>query len=196
MTFSPRFQCALSAFDAYNESDPNVEEFNGEKFPKEVLYAQRMTERLASYAPDAPEELHLAVRCQHIGRWEIGRKTFPDDRKGYLQWRSKLALHHSAIAGRIMQECGYDHDMIGKVQFLLQKKQLLQHHPLTQTLEDVICLVFIEYYLEDFAGAHDDAKVIDILKKTIRKMSSRALEHAQRLSLTPRVSTLVGAALA
>jgi hypothetical protein len=187
---------AFGAFDEYNSKDPHHEVVNGKSFPKELLYSIRMSEKLSQHQPDASEALMLAARCQHIGRWEIPRDTFPMDRKGYLQWRSKLGAYHAEIASRILKEVGYDEDVIEKVKFLLQKKELRQHHPETQVLEDVICLVFIEYYLDDFAAQHPDEKVVNILKKTIGKMSSEALQEASRLNMSTRIKKLVGLALA
>jgi hypothetical protein len=113
------------------------------------------------------------------------------DKKGYLQWRSKLSLYHSEIASGILANCGYDNDTIEKVKFLLQKKQLHQHHPETQLLEDVVCLVFIEHYLHAFALQHEDDKVVDILKKTIHKMSTKALKEAGNIHMTEKVKKLV-----
>jgi hypothetical protein len=189
-----KLAAAFAAFDDYNSLDPHKEFDDGKEYPKELLYAQRMTARLNQYEPSAPEQVQLAARCQHIGRWEIARNSYPMDRKGYLQWRTKLAQHHASLAGKILAGCGYDSDMIEKVRFLLQKKQLMQHHPETQLLEDVICLVFIEHYLEEFALRHDDDKVVDILKKTIKKMSSRATTEASAIRVSEKMKTLIGAA--
>lgn len=194
MSFSERLPAAFTAFDAYNSNDPHQEEENGKSYPKELLYAIRMTNKLKQYEPEAPEHVQLAARCQHIGRWEISRNSFPMDRKGYLQWRSKLAIHHSTIASGILNNVNYDPDTIEKVKFLLQKKQLLQHHPETQLLEDVICLVFIEHYLSDFALQHDDDKVVDILKKTMKKMSPRALKEVTTEHLSIKVQSLIAQA--
>lgn len=193
---SSRLQKAIAAFDAYNARDPHEEEdAGGKKYPKELLYAMRMTDRLNRYEPGAAEHIRLAVRCQHIGRWEIPRNSFPMDRKGYLQWRTRLAAYHCGIASAILEECGYDSETIDKVKFLLQKKQLLQHHPETQILEDVICLVFIEHYLDDFARHHEEEKVVDILRKTIRKMSPRALKESTGIPLSEHAKSLVAKAL-
>jgi hypothetical protein len=185
---------AFSAFDAYNSKDPHREEADGKVYPKELLYSLRMSERLDRYAPDAATHIKLAARCQHIGRWEIPRNSFPMDRKGYLQWRSKLSFYHSEIASKILTEYGYDAQTIESVKFLLQKKQLIQHHPETQLLEDVVCLVFIEHYLHAFALQHEDEKVIDILKKTIKKMSPRAMQEAIKIPMSEKVKPLVQAA--
>jgi hypothetical protein len=196
MSSSDKLQCAFSGFDSYNSKDPHLEDLEGKKIPKELLYSLRMSDRLDSYEPNAAEHIRIAARCQHIGRWEIPRNTFPMDRKGYLQWRSKLALYHAGIASDILQNCGFEPETIEKVKFLLQKKQLLQHHPDTQILEDVICLVFIEHYLHEFALAHDDEKVVDILQKTIKKMSERALSEATKIPMSEKVKLLVQQAVA
>ena len=193
MTDLKRFERALASFDTYNGNDPNREKTEDNDIPKEFLYAIRMTSKLSHYAPDAPEHVQLAARCQHIGRWEIPRNAYPIDRKGYLQWRSQLAIHHATIAEKILKECEYDQETIDKVKALLQKKQLHQN-PDTQLLEDVICLVFIEYYLDDFANLHDDDKVIDILKKTLKKMSPKAIQEAVKISVSDHVKKLINKA--
>ena len=124
MTRNQQLEQAYSHFDVYNYRDPNVEVWNGKSFPKELLYAIRMTERLEKFAPGSPDYIKLAVRCQHIGRWEIPRNSYPMDRKGYLRWRTELKIHHAKIAGDILKNCGYDEATIEIVKFLLLKKEL------------------------------------------------------------------------
>src|SRR4249920_2345282 len=101
-----RFTRAIADFDAYNSNDPNQEDHQGKAFPKEILYAQRMTEWLARFAPDANESVQLAARCQHIGRWEIPRSSYPMNKKGYLQWRNEAKSHHAKLAEAILTTCG------------------------------------------------------------------------------------------
>jgi len=185
-----QLQEAFFRFDTYNAIDPNREGFEGKTYPKEVLYAERMTKKLNDYAPEAPEYMQLAVRCQHIGRWEIARNSYPMDRPGYLMWRSQLKLHHTKIAGPILKACGYNEETIDKVKFLLLKKQLHQN-PDTQLIEDVICLVFVEYYLDDFAKQHSEEKMVDILKKTLKKISPRGIEEALKINMTDDVKQLI-----
>jgi hypothetical protein len=186
-------QQAFEAFDRYNAQDPNQEVMEGKSYPKEVLYGQRMTERLNQYAPDAPQHVQLAARCQHIGRWEIARKSFPMDRKGYLQWRTAEKLHQSSIAESILHELRFDLPTIEKVKNLLMKKELSTNAD-TQLLEDVICLVFIEHYLEEFASQHEDEKVVDILFKTMRKMTPRGLTEAGKIDVSDKLKGLIGEA--
>ncbi len=189
MSSSP-LQQAFARFDAYNATDPNQETFEGKTYPKEVLYAERMTKKLNDYAPDSAEYMQLAVRCQHIGRWEIARNSYPMDRPGYLMWRSQLKLHHTKIAEPILRDCGYDEATINKVKALLLKKNLKQN-PDTQLIEDVICLVFVEFYLDDFASQHSEEKMIDILQKTLKKISPQGIEAALKIPMTDYVKSLI-----
>ena len=94
-----------------------------------------------------------------------------------------------------MQEVGYEPELIVRVQALVQKQQL-QHDPEVQLLEDVICLVFLRYYLLDFAARHPEEKVIDIVQKTWRKMTPHGHELALQLDLSPDAQALVAKALA
>lgn len=181
---------AIAAFDAYNKNDSTNVEYNGQLISKELLYAQRMSERLQQYAPNSPEHLQLAARCQHIGRWEIGRGSYPTGRKGYLQWRNAVNLHHASLAEIILRQCNYDQELIDKVKFLLLKKQLQQNTE-SQLLEDIICLVFIEYYLEEFAAKHDDEKVIDIVRKTMLKMSPTSIAAVSQINLPEKLNRLL-----
>jgi hypothetical protein len=175
------FNSAIRKFDEYNSADPNG---------KELIYAQRMSERLEQFKPNSPEYLKLAVHCQHIGRWKISRNTYPDGKKGYIAWRNKLKAFHAETAGAILVECGYDHDTIDRVEDLLEKKDL-RSNPDTQLLEDVACMVFIEYYLEEFAARHEDEKVIDILAKTLKKMSPAAIDVSGTFKLDRKMKELL-----
>jgi hypothetical protein len=187
------FEQLFNLFDQYNAKDPKKETVQGKVISSSLLYAKRMTERLLDYEPNSSEHLQLAVRCQHIGRWEIPRKDFPMNRTGYLKWRSQLKIHHAKIAAQIMTDVGYDSETIDNVSSLLLKKQLKQN-PETQTLEDVVCLVFLEYYFDDFSSVHDEKKLVNILKKTILKMSSKGLEAALKLPLSKKTNALINMA--
>ena len=189
-----RFRAAIERIDAANSEDPNREVWDGQEHPKELLYAQRMSESLEHLAPDAPEVVRLAVRAQHIQRWKIGRTQYPKDRQGYRAWRTELGRFHAETAATILREVGYGPETIGRVQSLLQKKQL-KVDPDCQLLEDVICLVFLRYYFADFAEEHDEAKVINILRRTWKKMSPRGQQAALEIELPAPLRTLVEKAI-
>ena len=190
-----RFNAAIARFDAANTEDPTTEIFQGVVYPKELLYAQRMTTWLDKLAPAASEVLRLAVRCQHIRRWTIPRHTYAMDRRGYLRWRTTLAKFHADTAAAILRDVGYDDVTIDRVQTLLRKEGLKRDDEV-QCLEDVICLVFLENYCAAFATRHDEAKVLDILQKTWKKMSPRGREVALTLPIPAETRRLVAQALA
>ena len=102
---------------------------------------------------------------------------------------------HAQKASSILKEVGYKQETIDAVSFLLEKKQLKRNAD-TQTLEDVICLVFLEYYFESFAYKHPNEKTIEILEKTWRKMSDKGKEAALKLPLSKFASDLVTTAVA
>lgn len=194
MTDSPRFQQAIERFDAFNSADPNREIFGGKEYPKELLYAERMTQWLNRLAAEASEALRLAVRCQHIGRWMIARSQYPLDRQGYHRWRTALAELHARTARGLLQQAGYDEKTIARVEALVKKKNLKTDAE-AQLLEDVACLVFLESYFSDFAKKHDEEKLIAIIQKTWKKMSPRGQQAALGLDLPPAARLLVGRAL-
>jgi hypothetical protein len=174
------YQAAIAAFDQANAEDPNKEIADGKEYPKELLYALRMSEMQERYAPEATEAVKLAVRAQHIQRWKVPRSNYPMDRNGYLLWRTGLYKFHAETAADIMQKAGYDEEMITRVKTAIGKKGM-KVHPETQMMEDVVDLVFIEHYMVAFVAQHpeyDEAKWIQIIRKTWQKMSQRAHEFA------------------
>ncbi len=190
-----RFERAIFLFDQANARDPNQILIDGENRPRELVYAQRMTDWLNRIAPDASEPLRLAARSQHICRWTRPRADYPMTRAGYHRWRTDLGRFHAETAGAILRDSGYGQTVIDRVGSLLRKEHL-KTDPEAQTLEDVICLVFLENYFADFAAQHPREKVIEIVRKTWRKMSPRGHELAMGLPLTPGAADLVREALA
>ncbi|MCP9236565.1 DUF4202 domain-containing protein [Lewinella sp. JB7] len=185
-----RLTAAFEALDAANAADPRHVANNGGEVPYEVLYARRMTEELNRFAPAAPDALRLAARAQHLERWRIPREDYPMDREGYLRWRADLKKFHAERAREILSGVGYDDDILDRVAFLLQKKRLKRDED-TQTLEDVVCIVFLKFYAAEFAAEHTREKILDILQKTLRKMSDRGKEAALAADLPPVVRGLV-----
>lgn len=183
-----RFRAAIDAFDAANAADPHRErDAGGVERPRELLYAWRMSEMLERFAPAASEVVRLAVRCQHIRRWEIPRDTYPRTPEGYKSWRTRLMDFHAAAAAAILREAGYGDETIARVRSLLRKERL-KRDPETQLLEDVIGLVFLEHYLAGFVAGHagfDEAKFADILRKTWLKMSPRGRDAAFAVARLP-----------
>lgn len=188
------FTKTLALIDSANSLDPHREFDGTEERPKELLYSERMSACLEDFAPDATEHLRIAARGQHIERWTSPRSAYPEGRTGYKKWRAELGLFHARRVGELMQEAGYGDEDIKRTQYLVQKRGL-GRDPETQCLEDVICLVFIRYYLEEFARKHDEEKLIDIIRKTWGKMSENGHKAALEIPLSEAMRELVGKAL-
>lgn len=171
-----RFERAMALFDSANAADPNQDEGQ----PKELLYAQRMTEMINRFAPDASEAAQLAVRAQHIKRWTVPRSSYPMTKEGYHAWRTGLYTFHADTAGELMHEAGYGDAMIAQVKKAVGKRGI-KVNPDSQLLEDIANLVFIEHYMLAFAQSkpeYDEAKWIEIIRRTWGKMSKEAQAFA------------------
>ncbi len=186
---------AYALIDQANAKDPNTENVNGSTVAKELIYGQRMTDTLSTFHPETTDDLKLAARAQHICRWEIPRNSYPMDRVGYLKWREDLKKFHAQKAAEILHEVGYGKTTVDRVSFLIQKKKLKKDEE-TQALEDVICLVFLDFYYEEFLEKHTEEKVIAILQKTWRKMSDKGHKAALELSYSQKALDLIKQALA
>lgn len=176
------FDQVVAQMDAANSEDPNFETAEGKEWPKELLYSHRMAEMLNRYKPESDEVINLAIRGQHMLRWKSPRSDYPMDRKGYHQWRTQLYTFHANCVAELMDKAGYDEEALERVRKAVGKKNIKTNED-TQLLEDVAALVFIEHYMLAFAEKHpeyDEAKWMDIIRKTWRKMTDDA--HAFALS--------------
>ncbi|MBA6264757.1 DUF4202 domain-containing protein [Colwellia sp. Bg11-12] len=196
---SSRLTAVHSAIDKINSEDPNKTQVNGLSQPNELLYGQYMTACLEQYFPQSNELVKIAVRAQHIKRWDLKRNEFDEGKAGYYQWRIAQGKFHAQLTKSLMLENGYDENEAELTACILRKEQLKTNEN-TQTLEDVACLVFLQYYFDAFAAkyteANNEAKIIRIVQKTWGKMSDRGHEIALSLTLPDHLAALVGKALA
>ena len=174
-----KLSAAFGQFDAYNQKDPHAFTWEGKSYPQEYFLAIKLSDWVKQLQPDASEELLLASRSQHIGRWEIPRNTYPDGREAYLKWRKDLALHHAEKATVMMEDAGYTPEQIARVRQILLK-QKIKVDPDVQTMENALCLVFLQFQYEDFHPKYEADKVINILKKSLLKMDA----HGHQFALT------------
>lgn len=187
------FRAARDAIDAAHAADP--ERTDGRA--AELLYADAVEGWLVRLQPEADPVLRLAARAQHLQRWSLPRSDYPMDRVGYHQWRTEQYRRQGALARRLCVESGVAEADAQRVEALVAKKRLAQ--PDGQVLEDAACLVFLSQELAGFAAGHADytpEKYIDILRKTMRKMSPSGLQTALALELPEPFAGLVRAAAA
>jgi hypothetical protein len=182
VTESARFGRAVAAIDAANADDPHRITVRGRERPKELAHAELMTVWVRRLQGDAGEALLLAARAHHVRRWEIPRESYPTGRSGYLRWRRALHEHHARIVGELLGAEGYDHDTVERVQTIVRKRGLGKDDEV-QVLEDALCLVFLETQFAALAARLDDAKLDDVVRKTVAKMSDGARELVSTLEL-------------
>ncbi|GAA6206068.1 DUF4202 domain-containing protein [Thalassotalea sp. SU-HH00458] len=192
-------QKVIAAIDAINQEDPNFTVINNQQQPKELIYGQYMSACLNQYWPNSNEHLQIAVRAQHIKRWHLQRAEYPTGKQGYLTWRKELGKFHAETTKQLMLENGYDEESAEKTACIIRKEKL-KTNPDSQTLEDVACLVFLQYYFDEFAAKYtavnNEDKIIRIVQLTWKKMSERGHKIALSLTLPDHLAALVNKALA
>lgn len=181
---------AYALFDAANAEDPNMLSVDGSEQPKELVFAMRLTEAVLKLDSNASEALRLASRCQHICRWEIPRNTQPMGRAGYLKWRTLLKKFHAEKSGEILRRVGYDETIIARVRDLNLKKNL-KTDPECQTIEDALCLVFLEHQFDALIADTEEEKMLGIVRKTWAKMSPHGQEAAKSLPFSEHAQAVL-----
>ncbi|PJX20301.1 hypothetical protein CAP48_17970 [Advenella sp. S44] len=193
MTFSSRLKQAYSAFDAVNKTDPNAFHWQEQDWPRELFLAIKLTEWVLKLAPNASEPLRLAARCQHIGRWQIPRREYPQGRIGYLTWRKALARHHADMAARILGQLEYDEQTIGRVQMIVLKRGIKQDADV-QVMENALCLVFLQYQFDSFRLDNEE-KIVGIIRKSLLKMDDAGRRQALMLDYSSAGLAVINEAL-
>jgi hypothetical protein len=185
---------AIEAFRSLNARDPNRVLDAGVERPRELVDAERLASWIARLEPSPSEALALAGHCQHLCRWKVPRSEYPEGRVGYLTWRKELARVHANQAAEVLRSVGYDEELIAEVRRINLKQSRLENADV-QTMEDALCLAFLEHELDEFAEKHPDDKVVDIIQKTWAKMSERGHQIALTLVLPEHARALVARAL-
>ena len=198
MTNTPdRLRAVFDEIDAANADDPRSITVAGSERPFEHVYSERMAEILGEIYPEASELLRIAAHAQHIRRWDVARADYAEGREGYNKWRRACRAHHGEVIAPIMARHGYGEAEIAHVTKLIRKEQLRKDKE-SQALENVVDVVFLKYYWDDFQAKfrhYDDDKLIDIIGKTLRKMSPRGHRAALALDLPEETRRLVLAAV-
>lgn len=107
------------------------------------------------------------------------------DTQGYYTLRNQLKSFHAEKVKSILKKVHYDERTIEEVQGLIRKKHS-KTKPESQILEDVVCMVFLQHYYDEFAADHLEEKVVEILH-TWRKMSREGRQKALELPLSETI---------
>jgi hypothetical protein len=190
MSREQQFDEALRRFDAANAEDPRTATHGGVRRPRELLFATRVYEWVRRLVSAPSEALLLAARGHTLRRWAIPRDRYSRDNIGYHEWRDALARFHADEAGAILRDVGYADDVIARVQALI-RRELWPKDPDARALEDADCLAFLELKLHHYVDEWDDAKTVQILRSTLRKMTPAARDLAGQIPLGPREQELL-----
>ena len=190
-----RLETVFNLIDEANGHDPTLEEEpSGARLPAALLYGRRMSECLRRFDPAATEELCIACRAQHLERWRLPRSDYPQTKAGYFAWRNEQKKRHADRVAELMAQAGYDKAACERVGSLVRKERI-KRDPESQALEDVACLVFLQNHAVEFADGRDEEQVLDILRKTLRKMSAKGREAALTLPLHSALRSAIDKAL-
>ena len=191
-----RLARALAAIDAANADDPNWLDVRGSSRPKELAHAELASEWVSKLAPNASEALVLAARAHHLRRWTIPRGDYPEGRTGYLALAAASSRGSTRARWRRSWKArATDGAVVARVQDLVRKKNLARD-PEVQALEDALCLVFLETQFRALAGRLEPEKLMEVTRKTLRKMSDAGRRLALELSLPAAERALLERALA
>ncbi len=204
-----RFTAAVAAIDAANADDPTTVAVRTSTHtstrtsthtsthtstgPLARVHGQLAAEWVRRLDPAADDTVVLAARAHHLRRWELPRTSYPEGRAGYLRWRRDQKRRHADDVEGILRSAGYADDEIARVQALVRREGL-GTDPDTQLVEDAACLVFVETQLADVADRLDRDHLIEVIRKTSRKMSPAALDAVATLDLDDVERELLAAA--
>jgi hypothetical protein len=178
---SQRTADAIAAIDAANANDPTVVTVRGTDHPLAQIHGVLAYEWVLHLHPDADDMWLLAARAHHLRRWELPRAKYEAGKAGYLRWKRDQRQRHARDIAVLLAEHGFDSATIERVQALVRRDNLAVDAG-SQAIEDAACLAFVETQLADVATKLDRGHLIDVLRKTARKMTPAG---AAAISLIP-----------
>lgn len=190
MTTEDCLVAGLAAIDAANAADPEVLVVDGVGRPKEVVHAEHVSRWVLALDPDASVAQLLAARAHHLRRWVSPRSDYPDGRAGYLRWRAAHKARQAAEVRTILAEVGCDPDTIEQVAGIVAKHDLGVDRRV-QVHEDALCLTFLELQFEGLVEQLGEVQIVDVLRRTMSKMSPAGLAAAADLPLSSRARRLM-----
>ena len=190
-----RYDRAVAAIDAANGDDPNRVTVRGDDEPLALAHGRLAVEWVTRLVPDADDALLLAARAHHLRRWEVPRSSYPEGKAGYLRWKRDQRVRHANDIEALLADAGYDTVTIERTQTLIRRDDL-RNDPGAQSVEDAACLVFLETQLASVADRLDHAHLLDVLRKSARKLSSAGLTAVADVPLDDAGRALLAEALA
>lgn len=175
-----------AAIDAANAGDPNL--IDGE--PLALVQGRLAQGWVLTLDPAADPALQLAARAHHLRRWVVPRDTYPSGRAGYLRWRRDQKKRHGTELAELLSSEVPDAVRDRAVEIV--QKIGLGHDDEVQIFEDAVSLTFIEtQFLSTADKLADDDKMVEVVAKTLRKMSPRGIAAAGSIEMDERSAAIV-----
>jgi hypothetical protein len=176
------YKVATDEIDKVHSEDAKQETDGEIVYPAELLYSKRMLSILDMVSPGSSYAMKLAVQCQHFQRWGVPRSDYPYDRRGYHQWRRAAMEYQLQLTQALFSRIDMDEEDIQWIVTALREQEN-KRNPDGRIIMDTECLVFLKWYMTPFSAKHENEKVLDILKKTMLKMSSNGVSLISNLDL-------------
>ncbi|MEX0847844.1 MAG: DUF4202 domain-containing protein [Ilumatobacteraceae bacterium] len=193
-SLNPHLANAVAAIDAANADDPTVITVRGEPVPLALAHGRLAAEWVADLHPGADETWLIAARAHHLRRWEVPRTDYPAGKPGYLRWKRDQRQRHARDIAVLLTGVGYDEAVIERVQALVRRDNLSTDAG-SQAIEDAACLVFLETQLAAVSLQLERDHLIDVLRKTARKISPSGAAAIARIPLASAERQLLADAL-
>jgi 5-methylthioribose kinase len=97
-------------------------------------------------------------------------------------------------AREILLKAGFDSDFADQVKTIVKKENIFTN-PEAQTLEDVVCLVFLEFYLDEFMNDKTELNMVPIILKTWNKMSEKGHQETLKIKYSDAALPIIKKAL-
>ncbi len=192
-----KFGAAIAAIDEANAADPGmVDVRDAGPRPLALVHGELADEWVVRlHGAEVSPLWRLAARAHHLRRWELSRSNYPEGKAGYHRWKRDQRARHAADIGTLLAAHGFGDDEIELVQALVRRDGLAGGDPGAQAVEDAACLVFIETQLASVAQQLERDHLIDVIRKTARKMSPAALAAVASIPLGDAEQQLLADAL-
>ena len=193
-SLTPPYDAAVDAIDAANADDPSHVSVRGVDLPLALAHGRLAAEWVTRLVDRPSDAVLLAARAHHLRRWEVPRSTYPEGRPGYLRWRRDQKARHAEDVAVILRAVGVDESTVERTGALIRREGLGTDVE-AQVVEDAACLVFIETQLVQVSERFEREHLLEVIRRTARKMSPNALALVAELPLAPAGQELLSAAL-
>jgi hypothetical protein len=98
------------------------------------------------------------------------------------------------VVADVLRGVGYGDHVIERVGVIIRKEGRATD-PAVQVHEDALCLVFLESQFDELSDQLGDEHMVEVLVKTLRKMSDAGIAAASTIPLSDRSARLLSSAV-